>query len=152
MEPVPEAVVTENVKIRDGFAEKVKGTVIKATNARDAFAALVESGATVSKGRARELLGILDKVVMDLRDNAPFMVEQFQESAEKVVSQAKAEIEAFATHEVIAAGLERLAEQRGQVARAALPSRPPRNTDPVEFEVCDGCGQEGCEGCTGDGR
>jgi len=72
MEPVPEAVVTENVKIRDGFAEKVKGTVIKATNARDAFAALVESGATVSKGRARELLGILDKVVMDLRDNAPF--------------------------------------------------------------------------------
>jgi hypothetical protein len=95
MDPVPREVVAENVKIREGFAESIQGVVEQAVTARDEFEKILDSKSTVSKSRARELLGVLNRVVTELRSNAPFVVSQFQESAEKVVTQAKAELEAF---------------------------------------------------------
>lgn len=105
MEDVPEEVVAENVKIRDAFKQDIEEIVANAKKARDDFQKIVEVGSSISKGRAREMLEVLDTIVRELDANAPFVVNQFQESAERVVSQAKAEIEAFTMHALHKAGM-----------------------------------------------
>ena len=52
----------------------------------------------------------LAKIVQDVEANIPFVLSQFQEAAEKVVSHAKAEIEAFTTARVMTARVAALTE------------------------------------------
>ena len=105
MEDVPLEVVAENVKIRDSFERDIQEVVDNLKKNRNELAKIIEVGSSVSKGRAREMLEVLDKVVNELGRDSSFVVSQFQESAERVVTQAKAEIEAFTLHALQKAGM-----------------------------------------------
>ena len=48
---------------------------------------------------------------MQIRSNVPFVLESFQEATEKVVTHAKAEVEAFTTTRVMAAGVKAIQGQ-----------------------------------------
>lgn len=96
MEEVPEEAQAEHLKIRDGFKSRIGDIAAKMVEARDQFRAIIEGAKSISKGRAREMVKVLDKAAQELVDNAPFVVDQFRESTDKVVTSAKAEIEAFA--------------------------------------------------------
>lgn len=106
-EKVPDTVSSENVKIRDGFEEDIAHCVNNLKEGHARMAELVESK-SISKSKAREMLAVMTKALQDVERNAPFMVSSFQESAEKVVSNAKAEIEAFTTMRLRSAGMEHL--------------------------------------------
>jgi hypothetical protein len=107
-EGVPGEVHAENVRIRDGFKDKISGVVNNLAAAHKEMDAVVESKSTISKGRAREIVGILGKALQEMRSNAPYIVESFQESAEKVVTHAKAEVEAFTALALRNAGMEHM--------------------------------------------
>jgi hypothetical protein len=63
--------------------------------------------------KAKEQLRVaLDVMIQQLTSNIPFIMEQFNEASDKVVTSAKQEIEAFAMHALRTAGLEALAEGR----------------------------------------
>lgn len=108
MEEVPAEVVAENVKIRDGFEDKISGVVELLAEAHKEMDGIVESKSTISKSRAREMVAILAKALQEVQLNAPFVVSSFQESAEKVVTSAKAEIEAFTALALRKAGMEHM--------------------------------------------
>lgn len=53
--------------------------------------------AKVSKAKQGPILSPLTKLEQDLRSNIPFMQDQFRESMEKIVSEAKSVVESYAT-------------------------------------------------------
>jgi len=115
MEKVPEEVTPENVKIMDGFEDKLAGVVDIIQKAHVEMETVVESKSTISKGRAREMTNILGRALQEVRSNMPFVLSQFQESAQKVVTHAKAEVEAFTHLALRNAGMEHLRLQVGDV-------------------------------------
>jgi len=63
--------------------------------------------------RDKEVIGaIVTEVVQEVETNRPFAVQQFQEAAEKVVTQAKAEIDATLAGMLRQAGVQKLKELR----------------------------------------
>lgn len=62
----------------------------------------------LNKADQAEILAAFQRVVRQAVDNAPFALDLFQESTEKVVAAAKTEIDAFMRAAVVQAGLEAL--------------------------------------------
>lgn len=102
---------TEAVRVVESF----KADVAKNVKEMDKLVADVDallSQPTLKKAErdaVKSKLGILNHLY---RSNAPFMVTQFQEAAEKVVTSSKAEVEAFTAHAIRSAGLEAIADGR----------------------------------------
>lgn len=63
---------------------------------------------TLSKNDQQELRGIFSSIVQELELNMPFFITVFGEEMEKVVTDAKAEINAAITHSIIEAGVKAL--------------------------------------------
>lgn len=108
MEPVPDEVVAENVKIRENFKDNLGEIVANLKQAEAQVNHLVDSKATISKGRAKEIAGVLSSARATIESNTPFILRQFQESTQKVVTQAKAEVEAFVSLALRRAGVEHI--------------------------------------------
>ena len=62
----------------------------------------------MSKKSKDKVNNILTKVRQEVCANMPFYVEIFEETAEKVISESKAEIDAFVTSGIVRAGLDAL--------------------------------------------
>jgi hypothetical protein len=65
----------------------------------------------LNKADKESLYNDIYKLVQDIESNIPFYMEQFNESMDKVVTEAKSEIEAFITMKTQALGVEKLQEQ-----------------------------------------
>jgi hypothetical protein len=79
----------------------------------EALQALDELSATIddlnlSQKKRAELAGKVSKARSRLTGSVPFVMEQFQEHMENTVQRAKVEINAYATHTVMRAGLDAL--------------------------------------------
>lgn len=66
----------------------------------------------MSKGDRRKALDIIEDAIKLMEDSAPFVVDQFNKAAAKVVTSAKAEVDGFVTHVVQKTGLEALAKKK----------------------------------------
>jgi len=107
MEDVPEDRRSEKAAIEDGFREDVRGLVSKLVEGRDKALALLDKK-TLTKTDKQELVEVFRVAIQDVKDNLPFVVKSFQESTQKTVTQAKAEVDAFVSMAVQLAGLEAL--------------------------------------------
>jgi len=103
----PPEVETEQEAVRVGFGEKLAGLIEKLkAAAKDAEARLAKPSLTKADGRA--IKEALDLALREIACNLPFVVEQFQEAAERVTTTAKAEIEAFMVGAIQRAGFKAL--------------------------------------------
>jgi hypothetical protein len=102
---------TEATRVVDSFKADVAKNVKEMNKlVADVDALLAQPKTTkAEREELRSKLGILNHLY---QSNAPFMVESFQEAAEKVVTSAKAEVEAFTSHAIQSAGLQAIAEGR----------------------------------------
>lgn len=125
--PMPKDEQIEHERVMDAFKRDVSGLVDYLKAAQAEVGALLTSGKTVTAVDKKRIQAILAKTLMEVQSNAPFMVEQFQEAAEKVVTAGKAEMDAVVTHMVTKLGLEQLqagrlsAERQRQEALDKLP-------------------------------
>ncbi len=69
-------------------------------------------------------------MTQQLESNAPFVVNQFHEATERVVTAAKLEIEAFTTNVLHAAGMHAIAE-------SGLPKQLAASVETPAFDVTD---------------
>lgn len=120
IEPPPDEPV-EAERVKKGFVEKFQ-------KFRDEFAEMA--------GRAREILGkggakkaerdemirLFERAAGYIKDNAGFVIEQFAEATEKVVTHAKAEVDAFVSNAAKVTGMERLKEMANLEELKALPA------------------------------
>ncbi len=95
-----------------------------------AAARSLEAKPTATKGDRKELTAKAEKALQDLECNMPFIIKMFNEKVEKVVTEAKGEIEAYAGHIVQQTGLKALAEGHGMPQQGALPE--PKNESETE--------------------
>lgn len=100
---------TEAEHIRDNFEGSLDKYKEKARTYRKRIEELTGKLST----KAREEIRIaLDVMEQQLASNVPFVVKQFQEATTRITTAAKAEVDAFVTGVVRAAGLQSIAEGR----------------------------------------
>lgn len=107
MEPVPDEHVSENRKIKDLFSEKMKnakGTV--EPNVKKIHEILGKK--SIGKADRTDISHALKMIVHDLTDGADWVLGQFDEASEKLMMEAKKEVEAYANALVHSLGIERL--------------------------------------------
>ncbi len=100
---------TEAEHIRDNF----EGALDKYKAKAHTYRKKIEELTVKLSFKAREEIRIaLDVIEDQLGSNVPFVVKQFQEATTRITTSAKAEVEAFVTGVVRAAGLQSIAEGR----------------------------------------
>jgi hypothetical protein len=105
----PPDIETEVERVKSKFEDDLKDMVIVLKEQR----ADIEKVTANLPEKARQKLRIaLDVMIQQLTSNIPFVMEQFNEASERVVTAAKHEIEAFTMHALHAVGLEAIAEGR----------------------------------------
>jgi hypothetical protein len=110
---------TEAEHIRDNFEDSLGKYAQKAHTYRKKIEELTSKLSAKAKDEIRIALDVMEQ---QLTSNVPFVVKQFQEATTRVTTAAKAEVEAFVTGVVRAAGLASIAEGR---LPSLLPSGSP---------------------------
>ncbi len=112
----------EVVRVKEGFSGKMEKMIDRVKKAVAGIREILDKP-TIPKRDRKPLMEALYFLVQDLEANAPFIIEQFGEATEKVVRDAKADIDSFVTGVAIRTGLERLKEiAKSGEASAALPA------------------------------
>jgi len=133
IDPPPDEPV-EAERVRRGFEEKFQ-------KFRDEFAGMAKRAheilgkAGAKKAERDEMIRMFERAAGYMENNAGFVVEQFAEATEKVVTHAKAEVDAFVANAARVTGMERLKEMGLAKEELALPA-------PEEMVRCVGCGVE----------
>jgi len=104
--PPPPDYATEAEHIRDNFEGSLDKYKAKARTYRKKIEDLTSKLSTKAKEEIRIALDVIED---QLSSNVPFVVKQFQEATTRITSAAKAEVDAFVTGVVRAAGLEAIA-------------------------------------------
>jgi len=142
----PPEIPQEVEKVRTHFAEKMKEAAQDFKEQRKSVEALLEKK-SLSQADRKQIANALGRVEMMLTSSAPFYLEMFEESAQKVVLHAKSEIDAFVTHNVFTEGLKAIAERKvdekltlprapdGHINNCALANNAPEE----ECEMCKEC-------------
>lgn len=119
----PDDAELEVEKVRKGFKKDMLGVVQQIKEDQKELATLLEKK-TLTKADKERITWIVGRVAQHVESNAPFMVSQFEEAAEKVTKHAKAEIDAFITHNVVAEGLRAIQERAEKKALGEGPEAP----------------------------
>ena len=106
--PPPPEEPAEVEKIRSDFEQDAKNLAKQMTSMRESVRQLMDKK-TLGQQDRKDILRALDQLIMEVKSNMPFMLEQFVESTEKVVQHAKAEIDSFMAAAAMAVGCETLA-------------------------------------------
>lgn len=107
--PDPPDYATEAEHIRDNFKNSLDKYKEKAHTYRKKIEELTGK---LSQKAKDEIKIALDVMEQQLSSNVPFVVKQFQEATTRITTAAKAEVDAFVTGVVRAAGLQSIAEGR----------------------------------------
>jgi hypothetical protein len=107
--PNPPDYATEAEHIRDNFEGSLDKYRAKARTYRKKIEELTSK---LSEKARTEIRIALDVIEDQLGSNVPFVVKQFQEATTKITTAAKAEVDAFVSHVVRAAGLDAIAKGR----------------------------------------
>jgi len=107
--PDPPDFATEAEFIRDNFENSLGKFAAKMSKYRTRIEELTSKLSQKAKDEIRIALDVIEQ---QLNSNVPFVMKQFQEATTRVTTAAKAEVEAFVTSAVRAAGLQSIAEGR----------------------------------------
>lgn len=91
--------------IHKEFAETVGDVANVLQDAQKRLNAMLQPGAKVSKAELTALSKELETAMREIQNNMPFIAEQFAETVENTVSEAKGAIEAYMAHAAAKAGI-----------------------------------------------
>lgn len=105
----PEELV-EAEEVRTGFKDRCEILARRLDGLRrDVVTAL--DVPKVGKAEKERIKTAVNAIIQDVRSNLPFVLDQFQESTERILTCAKAEADAFLTHAINRAGLSALRDR-----------------------------------------
>jgi rubrerythrin len=107
MEDVPEEHKSERELIRSKFTTDMRDLAKTAKPATTKLDTIL-SKKTIDKSDRNEIRGLVRSIIKQFDDHAPFVLKQFDESADRMETDGKAEVEAYAQQVIRAAGLEHL--------------------------------------------
>lgn len=124
MEGIPEDEPVEHEKVVEAFKEQNQETVDRLQEALKSVRALLKKP-KLSKDDKESIEWVIGKALQDIKDNAPFMLQQFGEAATEVVTHAKAEVAAATRIVVERLGMQKLGELRSEIERRELEGKKP---------------------------
>lgn len=92
-------------QIHKEFAETAADVAKALADAQKRLEAMLAPGGKASKTELNALRGELERAVREMKSNMPFVAEQFAETVENTVSEAKGAIEAYMAHAAAKAGI-----------------------------------------------
>lgn len=107
----PPNVKVEIERVRDAFKERIEAINDQARKDAKEAAELLDKKAALTVAERKLLKEKLDRTFREVDSNTPYMLKLFEEAAEKVVTHAKAEIDAFVAHNVISEGIRAIASR-----------------------------------------
>lgn len=116
-EPPKEKAETEVV--RDEFEKKCKEIDSKMNEFGQQIVELLNKK-SINKGDREQILDHMRMLHREVKANFPYMLKSFEESAQDIVQDAKAAVDAFVTTTVANAGIKAIAENEGIVALPTL--------------------------------
>jgi hypothetical protein len=121
LEPPPQHRESEAKKIRSSFKDDLREFAKSLSDKVKAVDQILEKKA-ISVADKKQISGVLHSALQEVKDNLPFVLSSFQESTEKVVSQAKAEVDAFLSLSMHKLGVESMHQkiQAGESPAKAL--------------------------------
>ena len=122
-ESPPSETSVEAAKVRESFREKMDA-LAKGMQKGRARAKELLAQKSLKVDERKELADLLDKMFMEVESNTPFMLDQFEEAADRIVGAAKAEVDAFVTQHVMSEGYKSLIS-KSQEEASATPALPP---------------------------
>lgn len=111
VEGVPDTEASETHRAEESFKNRVAGFV-RDLKTRNVKVNEILAKDRLSKADRDAVRGIIEQVITEIGTNAPFFVELFAESTEKVKAKAKSEIAAMMDYVLRVAGLRHLQEKR----------------------------------------
>lgn len=115
----PPEIPQEIEKVRTHFKTRMKEATEDLKVNQKRVQELLEKK-SLSQADRREILESITAVRRHLEANTPFYLEMFEEAAERVVGHAKAEIDAFVTHNVFVEGVKAIRERMTEPEVAQL--------------------------------
>ena len=113
---------------REMFEKEFNGKVLDITkrvqDLKHAADELLHKKGALKVSEKKELASMLHMLVMEVRQNLPFIQSSYNEAMDKTTMEAKSEIEAFVNHQVHTLGLEQFKKQFAQIA----------SNQPIEIE------------------
>lgn len=106
MEKPPEE-MTEAAQVQATFKSQIAGLAGKMASLRSSVASLMQ-GKTITQATRSAVVGGVDGLIAEITSHMPFLVDSFREATAKVATAAKLEVEAFAMHAIVQAGLSTL--------------------------------------------
>lgn len=101
---------TEVEEVRDGFKDTTNELARYMTSFARRMEDVFSKGTPPSKKDKEDLRGAYANIVQHVKSNMPFIVDQFHEATERMVTAAKAEADAWLTRVLVAAGIKSLNE------------------------------------------
>lgn len=115
--------INKRTQFQSEFSEKLEKTNQQAKDLLGEVRALFDSKASIGKADRAKILSMLEQVVSNMTGNQAFIYKQFTEQMDRTVTEAKAEIEAFAENKLRAIAAETIARQTGTLSLGA-PANP----------------------------
>ena len=103
----PKEIKSETHRVKEHFAQVMKSRAAEMAVEAKEIQELLEKP-VIGKADRKRLADLISKLTMQFSSSMPFYVDQFDEAAQRIAVQAKAEVDAFITHAVITTGLETL--------------------------------------------
>jgi ElaB/YqjD/DUF883 family membrane-anchored ribosome-binding protein len=132
----PPDLETEAEKVQTDFKDDIKKVAVELKAARNEVEELL-SKKSLNKGDRAQIQDKFDRILQHIQSNVPFVLESFQEATEKVVTHAKAEVEAFTTTRIMAAGIKAIQDQNELPEPSELPAL---EAYPRTGLMCSECG------------
>lgn len=102
---------TESTKVVDSFKREVADKVEALKGEVERLVEIVNHKKALNQADRKDLVDTMNRFAKLFYDSAPFMVDSFSEAAEKVVTHAKAEVEAFVHRVTVETGITALREK-----------------------------------------
>ncbi len=124
----PPDLAAEAVNVKGTFEKRMKQAAEALCEQRDQMAKNLEE-MKIPKKHWETLMAPINKACQEVALNAPFWLETFEEATEKIVTSAKAEVDAFTTSAIHRAGIKALQDGSAQLTLPAAPTLNEENED-----------------------
>jgi len=110
-----EDIKSETTRVKEHFAKIMKVRASEMKDRTDVIRELLKKP-SIGKADREQIADFVSTLLAQFSDSMPFYLDQFDEAAQRVSAQAKAEVDAFITHAVATAGLEVLRAKAPELA------------------------------------
>jgi hypothetical protein len=106
-----DTIKSRKTQTQEQFKQRLADFMVEMNHQYSDVQKIISSG-NISKKNEKKLTCFYEKVQQEIKSNIPFFLRCFQESMDKVVLDAKTEIDAAIKHKIVSAGIKTLEDEQ----------------------------------------